>query len=140
MPLQRGTPQKFVANAKLNVSQPGAKTGRPYFINLPASAQFGHTFAVGDAWLQDYSGKCCRAPSRTESSVPWVLVICSCAVRERVRDGDIEDEYINCYRVFRLRLSIKADGYLAIEGKVALVARCATIVTHTLLISLSRSV
>ena len=102
----RNTSKGLSANAKLpNVSQPGAKTGRPYFIEFRSRSalSYGHTFAVvGRVGSKITAAKCCRLHPFTESSVPWVLGhLVPVPSENGFSDGDIEDEYITMrYRVF----------------------------------------
>jgi hypothetical protein len=85
-------------------NQPGAKVGKPYFIEFRARSalSYGHTFAVhGRVGSKITAKSVVGLHPFTESSVPWVLGHVLFVPSETgFSDGDIEDEYITArYRV-----------------------------------------
>ena len=101
-----GAPKTLTANAKASAtSQPGTKTGRPYFIEFRSRSalSYGHTFAVvGRVGSKITAANVVGLHPFTESSVPWVLGhLVPVPSENGFSDGDIEDEYITAkYRVF----------------------------------------
>ena len=99
---------KALASAKVphaSTSQPGAKAGRPYFIEFRSRSalSYGHTFAVvGRVGSKITAANVVGLHPFTESSVPWVLGhLVPVPSENGFSDGDIEDEYITMrYRVF----------------------------------------
>jgi hypothetical protein len=101
-----GAPKTLAANAKASAtSQPGAKSGRPYFIEFRSRSalSYGHTFAVvGRVGSKITAANVVGLHPFTESSVPWVLGhVVPVPSENGFSDGDIEDEYITArYRIY----------------------------------------